>query len=185
MGEDCLQNEVSSSLSSARRTKQQKLHDVPSQDANSPTTWLVKDVAKTVVASSDESSDDDKKPAAVKKSSPDEDHNLYSESPPHDDDDDEVISSNQQKSNEFEACENNDDGRRNKSPILPFASSLEEYLVCGGHLKYAPRPEWFQFTKDTSEVDVASNMSMLLPISRLVSVLIRFATILKPLSHFS
>ena len=161
MGVDC----------SGGRAKRQKLHDVnsnaecdrvggdtasvPIQDADP--SWLVNDEkgVKTVVAI-DESLDD-RKPAAVKKYSPDEDRELDSESPPHDDndnDDDEVISSNQQKCKVFDAGDNNCNGGENESPLLPMAPSLEEYLVCGGHLKYTPRPEWFQFTKDPSEIAV-------------------------------
>lgn len=167
MGGDNPQYEVSSSFS-GRRTKRQKLHDVnfnaernredgdrasvPVQVADP--SWLVNDaVAKTVVTI-DETLDD-RKPAAVTKSSPDEDRELDSESPPHGDNDDEVIRSNQQKRNEFDASDSNCNGGGNESPLLPMAPSLEEYLVCGGYLKYSPRPEWFQFTKDPSEVSVA------------------------------
>lgn len=150
---------------SGRTTKRPKLNDddsanvgcragVSYQDFDS--SWLALDADAAAAASNaqvavDESLED-RKPAAAKANISGAGAMDSESSLSHDDDN--CISSNPQK-RKIEDVDNchGDDGN---SKCLPVAPSLEEYLNCDGHIKYAPRPEWCSFTEDPSEVPVAA-----------------------------
>lgn len=128
-----------SSSSSGRNTKRHKhlqgVFDSGSgnMEGDTNSSWLVN--ADVAAAAADAL--DDRKPAALPSNS---------DSSTLDDNNDEVR--NSQKRKIGDADDNNDD---DGGVALPLAPSLQVFLTPGGHIKYAPRPEWFQFTKDPSE----------------------------------
>ena len=70
----------------------------------------------------------------------------------------------------------NDDNNINNMNIdgnyessLPLAPSLDEYLKCGGHDKFAPRPEWFSIKSSATACSSSSSANLKHTLNNLVA----------------